>query len=105
MRFVTTDAAISRWREAAARLPASATVTKVLRFSMPSMILRDTRIVTALYGGFSSMLRVTTLVAPTAQVNLAFGDLTVATGQAVLRNATVYVGNGDVSSHLPREQS
>jgi hypothetical protein len=33
------------------------------------MILRETRIVTALYDGFSSILAVTTLAAPTADVN------------------------------------
>ena len=39
MRFVTTEAAMPNSRAALARLPASATATNVLRFSMPSKIL------------------------------------------------------------------
>src|SRR6266550_9536336 len=102
MRFVTTDATISRRRAAAARLPASATATKVLRFSMPSMILRDTRIVTALYDGFSSVPTVTTLAAWNADETLSFGQPGKLTGHVVLGKLEIYVGNGDVPSHLSR---
>src|SRR2546423_15559932 len=61
MRFVTAEAAISSCRAAAARLPASATATNVLRFSIPSMILREIRIVTALIDRFSSAPLLTTV--------------------------------------------
>src|SRR6266513_5786526 len=100
MRFVTTDATISRRRAAAARLPVSPTVTKVLRFSMPSMILRDTRIVTALYDGFSSVPRVTTLAAWSAEVTLAFGQPGAMTGHLPCARWKFTSETVDVSSHL-----
>jgi hypothetical protein len=70
---------------------------------MPSMILRDTRIVTALYDGFSSVPPVTTLAAWNADVTLTFGQPGKETSHVVLWELEIYVGHGDDPSHFLKE--